>query len=270
VKLHRAELREDMIAEALTIGASHARLVDVPGAGANRPYTLERLLRDENVVSLAAEFLGLRESEIGWNRKGYAFAWGPVTRKSPNGIYTLPEMCAAKRDGLRQLSSSENAVWGKRLFVEMGLIDPVPVQGHEGHWLRWRVRRHEWATGKRLWAKWSTDEQTWARLRVLAGFRLLVGISWLDILHSPVTFTREFASRWCGIGKQAAYEATRQLEQDGEIEHVGEHKRAKLWLPKKKSRPHDGPSPKTTSSRRIARPRQSSSEDSGNGKPSGT
>lgn len=100
------------------------------------PFTLERLLQDEKVVSLAAEFLGLRDSEIGWNRKGYAFAFGPVTRRNPNGIYTLPEMFAAKRDGLRRLTSSENAVWGKRLFVEMGLIDPVPVEGHEGYWLR--------------------------------------------------------------------------------------------------------------------------------------
>ena len=63
------------------------------------------------------------------------------------GVWMLSEAMHQYRTGeWRRLTRSERAVWGKRLFVEMGLLDPTTPVDESNYWYRWRVRSLEWAT----------------------------------------------------------------------------------------------------------------------------
>jgi hypothetical protein len=124
----------------------------------------------------------------------------------------LAEMFAARKTGeLRRLTKVENAVWGNRLFVEMGLIDSAPIGVDDGKlWVRTRIRG----------GKWSISEKTWNRFRVLTGFYCLAGVHWLTFYGRPVAFTRHYAAQWCGVGVRTAYEALRWLERQKFLEPV--------------------------------------------------
>jgi hypothetical protein len=239
-------------------GAYSGRSTALAALFIDPPYTLDRLLKSESAVSLAAEFLGLHESDIGWNKKGAAFAFGPKSKSHLNGVYMLGEMLYAKRTGeFRHLTPSEKAVWGTRLFVELGLLDPAPLSdSDQGYWFRWRVGE----------GKWSVTDKTWTRFRVLAGFRCLTGIHWLFVYGRPVAFTRHHAARWCSIGVRTAYEAIAWLQRRWLIEHIRASKRAKLFLPGQRKAPDGGLSSQdSVSPNRTAHPQQGASGDSGNG-----
>lgn len=177
----------------------------------SKPYTVELLIANERVVSLVAEFLDLNESDVGWNRKGRAFVFGPSYSRDDrrNNVWTFAEVRAQRETGKwRKLTSSQNAVWGKRLFIETGLLDPAPTESAPSDYV--------YAPAGRSLSRTQ---------RVLARFRLLLGISG----RPSVAFTGPFAADWCGIGRRQAYEAICSLERQRRIEQDGAHGRARLW-----------------------------------------
>jgi hypothetical protein len=221
-----------------------------------RERTLESLLADESAVLLAAEFLDLPPSRLGWGtEKGEPFVFGPKAPSHPKGIYMLSEWFHVVRtDELRKLTPTENAVWGTRLFVEMGLLDPAPLPGvpSEGYWMRSRVKG----------GSWTMPEKEWNHLRVLASFRCLAGIHWLTFPGRPVAFTRQYAAAWCGVPLWTTYGAIRDLTRAFWLRAVPmKGKRANHFLPGNGKPPEGGS--QTLSPTRTAHPQQGASEDSG-------
>jgi hypothetical protein len=63
------------------------------------------------------------------------------------------------------------------------------------------------------------------------GFVYLLSCRWLHAPYEPAPWTHEFAATWCGISTRSAKDARRQLVRLGALVHVGDSRRAKLWLP---------------------------------------
>jgi hypothetical protein len=63
------------------------------------------------------------------------------------------------------------------------------------------------------------------------GFVYLLGCRWLHTPNEPAPWTHGFAANWCGMSARSAKDARRQLVEIKALIHVGESKRAKLWLP---------------------------------------
>jgi hypothetical protein len=143
--------------------------------------------------------------------------------------------CFTLRTGeLRELTPSENAVWGARLFIEMGLLDPVPVLPLDApSVMRSRVNG----------GRWTMTDVTWNRQRILNGFRWLAGIHWLFFPGRPAAYTRHYAASWCSVSLDTTYQAICWLERQGELRRVPmEGKRANHFLPRN-GRPPEGGSP---------------------------
>jgi hypothetical protein len=106
------------------------------------------------------------------------------------------------------LSPSEYATWACRLDVESGRLRPYQVDA----------------------APLPADVSAIARTS-FNGFVYLLRCRGAAYPVAPAPWTAEFAGWWCGISPRLAKDARLELAKLGALVHVGDWKRAKLWLP---------------------------------------
>jgi hypothetical protein len=194
------------------------------------PYTSERLLRSEGAVSLAGIFLADVRRAYHFQphnvfmseRTGEGMAFAPKMATCPNGVWTLGEILHWETSGdLRVLTKSERAIWLQRLWIELGLLDPVPASEESSYLGRWRIQREAW----------SMTSSAWKQQRVFIGFLFLASIHWLRFPGRPVAFSCEWAAGWCAVGVTTAQKALRCLEQGGFLHKAGIIGRCNAFLP---------------------------------------
>jgi hypothetical protein len=112
-----------------------------------------------------------------------------------------------------RLSRPEFTTWAYRLDVESGRCRPYEVGA------------------TRL-----PDDSNRVVRTSFDGFVYLLACRWLHTPFEPAPWTHEFAAAWCGIPARLAKDARRELVQMKALIHVGDWKRAKLWLPRGVSR----------------------------------
>jgi hypothetical protein len=194
------------------------------------PYTSERLLKSERAVALAGMFLAdvrgayrFQEHNVFMSeRTGEGMAFAPKTGRCSNGVWTLGEILHWKTSGqLRVLNKSERAIWLQRLWIELGLLDPIPVSEEPSYLGRWRIQH----------GAWSMPSSEWMQLRVLSGFHFLASIHWLRFPGRPVALSCKWAASWCAVGVTTAQKALRCLEQGGFLHKAGVIGRCNAFLP---------------------------------------
>jgi hypothetical protein len=184
--------------------------------------TPEGLLADEDIVRDLAEFFEVRDGDFFIGKKGTLLAFGPKNKTHPNGVYTLGDYYYGKQTReWKSLRKALRAVWAKRLLVELEYLTPAPIPGLDPDYLY----------DSRL-----SSGPPKART-VLEGFVLLVGVHWLSYPGQEVLFTRPFASEWCGVTMQQAYDSLRWLEARGFMRSNGMRGLQKLWLPAPEEQP---------------------------------
>jgi hypothetical protein len=214
-------------------GAGQKRKVGEPLASIyiEPPYTSERLLMCEEAVSLAGAFLAAAQGSYRFSahnvfvseRTEQGMAFAPKMGDShKTGVWTLGEIFHWKTTGeLRPLAKPERAVWLERLWIAMGLLDPVPVSEEANYFGRWRRRE----------GAWSVSSREWMQSRVYVSFLLLAAIHWGRFPGRPVAFASKWAAGWSGVGTTTAQTALRQLERAGFLRPAGVSMRCKMFLP---------------------------------------
>jgi Bifunctional DNA primase/polymerase, N-terminal len=126
-----------------------------------------------------------------------------------NRVYTLAEVYAARVTGqIRPLQSLEYAVWKLRLLIETGLLKPAQVD----------LPPLPPDAPPHVHTYWD-------------GYRLLLACRWITKPGEPVTYTRQFAVRWCGLTASQAERAKQWLIEHGLLISAGKTGRIGLWLP---------------------------------------
>jgi len=132
-------------------------------------------------------------------------------KRSGQEFFTLVDVYMALQSGrVRRLRGPEHAVWSRRLQVELGLLQPVPVPFPP---LPDNARRRD------------------VLRRAYEGIRLLFGVRWLGTHGAAAPLVWSFLSEWCGIGERQAGEAIHELLRLGVIHIAGKYRRLTLFLP---------------------------------------
>jgi len=130
--------------------------------------------------------------------------------KSGYEWYFMPEVFASGYYGKAvKLRPAEYVVWQIRALIELKHLSPYPVElaplpdGAAGH-----------------------------IQKVYRGFRLLLGCRWHYKPYEPAPFARNFASAWCGVGRNKVGEAINLLQMKYKlIRIVDQQGHLRLWLP---------------------------------------
>lgn len=127
---------------------------------------------------------------------------------------SLAEVRAARAYGIDRLRSNiELAIWWRRLAHELGTFEPAPVEVPD------------------VWAG------ALANVRAARdGFALLLGLRRADYPDRPVPFSARFAAAWCGLSKDEANRAIRDLLARSVIVEVDRQGRIRLYEPGSRSK----------------------------------
>jgi len=152
-------------------------------------------------------------------------------------FFTLAEVYASQHyNEVKSLNGPEQAVWGLRLLVDAGIIEPAKVELEP-----------------------LPDGIKPAVKKVYEGFKLLLGCKWLHSPNEPTAFTWKFASAWCNLSMQHLGKAMKELLSMGYIKEAGKMKSGrgramKLWLPGDKALIKKRANRKEPSAGRVSKP----------------
>ncbi len=137
------------------------------------------------------------------------YVYHDLHKRDEHTIYTLAEVRRALAAGwIEPISRSEIALWQLRLLVETGYAPPATVD----------------------MPTLADDAPDYVRT-VFEGFRHLLECRWLHTPGQATTFTRRFASVWCGVSTWHAGLAINWLIEAGLLILTGPNYYPRLFLP---------------------------------------